>query len=1215
MLAELEEQVRPDLDKISSHYLRNEAELIRYLLSKIALDDVTRTYIEADATSLVANIRRSNDARTPIDDLLQEYGLSTDEGVMLMRLSEALIRTPDFATSRRLIRDKIGDADWAAHAGKSDSFLVNRATTGLRFTSGWIAATGGTKASNLLAKLGDRVMDRAMAQAMSVMGNHFVLGRNIEEACDRGKKNEAKGFAHSYDMLGEAAYTHADAERYFASYLKAINFLASRNDDSTDVMQRAGLSVKLSALHPRYEHAKREECVPLLVERMIEICRVAARADLWLNIDAEEADRLELSLEIFDRLLLEPSLKDWCGLGMVVQAYQRRALPVLEHLQDLSALRNRSISIRLVKGAYWDMEIKRAQELGLSDYPVFTRKENTDVSYLACARTLLDGPDRILPQFATHNAHTAISITHMADKGRIFEFQRLHGMGAALHAQLAEKSGVQSRIYAPVGSHKDLLPYLVRRLLENGANGSFVNQMMDESVPALQVAADPISIVEANTVVAHPKIPSPTDTVEPGRLSAKGIDLTQSTIAKATEEAVASETHHNVASVIGGEPAGSVRLDAMSPQNLAHKVGTVTCVTPELIDDAVKAAEAADWATKTSAKDRAMILNKAADLLEEQMPSFLELCVREAGKSIPDAVAEVREAIDFCRYYAAQSQTPVIEDRQPLGVVACISPWNFPLAIFLGQVVAALSVGNTVIAKPAAQTPIIAAKAVELLQTAGVPANALQLALGDGALLGDAIVKHPSIGGVCFTGSTRTAKIIGENLSSTGRGDIPFIAETGGINAMIVDSTALLEQAVQDVVNSAFQSAGQRCSACRVVCVQEDIAEDFIEMLTGAMKVLKLGDPAQLSTDVGPVIDETALENIETFKDDARARDRVIYELHPDDHLSNGFFSGPTLIEIDAISDLKREIFGPVLHLVRFKAEQLHSVIDEINKLGYGLTMGLHTRLDDRIEDVASRAHVGNLYVNRNQIGAVVGVHPFGGEGLSGTGPKAGGPHYLFGLTQNVIDSSQMSNERIKLSDLDTPESADPELLERAEIASKNWQASFAQSDRLSLAGEIAMGLSKAELSYQEITDLPGPTGEKNTLRLCPRGVVLSFGGDTLECTQAQVARAISAGSSVILASEHKIDLGKTLSNKQIPKHLIQHTSLEVGLALTHSDIDAIAADGRMRSLVASIASQRTGSILSILSGRDPIERFLHERTLTINTTAAGGNASLLAMQ
>ncbi|WOR15493.1 bifunctional proline dehydrogenase/L-glutamate gamma-semialdehyde dehydrogenase PutA [Hyphomonas sp. FCG-A18] len=1205
-------------------YLRDESSLVRELLNKVPLGGDERWRVFQDAKQIVADVRADKQATSTIDELLLEYGLSTEEGVTLMRLAEALIRTPDFATSRSLIRDKIGGANWSTHAGKSQSFLVNQATNGLRLTSAWVSSTGGTHAKHLLAKLGDQVMDKAVEQAMAIMGDHFVLGRDIEQALKRGHKAESAGFTHSFDMLGEAAHTMEDADAYFASYLNAIEVIAKQTPSSSDMMKTAGLSVKLSALHPRYEYAHRETCVPYLVDRLIELARVARSAGLWLNIDAEEADRLEISLKVFEQLLKVKALEDWPGLGLVIQAYQRRAMPVIDHVYELACSARRKIAVRLVKGAYWDMEIKRAQEMGLASYPVFTRKENTDVSYLACAGRLLDMSDQIFPQFATHNAHTAAAIAYMAKPDAEFEYQRLHGMGGSLHARLMDMYGARSRIYAPVGTHKDLLPYLVRRLLENGANSSFVNQLMDERVAIDEIVTDPIETVQNNHSISHPNIPVPTDILEDGRASAAGIDLTQSNVEADKAERVASREVHR----LHGETDNSLDTVVLikAPQDQTHLVGEVEYADVSSVDKAFKVTGNSNWASNTTASSRADILNKAAKLLEEEMDEFLELCVREAGKTLPDAVAEVREAIDFCRYYALRAQKDEIQQRKPLGTVACISPWNFPLAIFLGQVVASLSVGNTVVAKPAAQTPIIAARAVDLLYRAGIPQSALQLLIGNGAILGNAMTRHQSISGVCFTGSTKTAKVIARNLAEIGRPTLPLIAETGGLNAMIVDSTALLEQAVQDVIDSAFQSAGQRCSACRILCVQEDVYEPLKKMLIGAMDELVIGDPAQISTDVGPVIDVDALRMIEDYKREARQKHNVLNECELPDNLENGFFTAPILIEVNSVSDIEREIFGPVLHIVKFKSGQVRKLVDEINSLGFGLTLGLHTRLDSRVDDVACRAHVGNIYVNRNQIGAVVGVHPFGGEGLSGTGPKAGGPNYLFGLTR----SDAMPHASKALSSIMAP----PELpgqgamaaLKAAKKAAGVWQnLSSPAQNRLETVRFLVQPAAhldtvlpgKLRLKY----DLPGPTGETNSLRLFPRGVFLCFGGDDSEALLTQIALALAAGSSVIAVvdetggAKQEIEaIHDRLRAKQIPVSVVSTANFIEGLSLINQSIDGLCADGHARAEIGAAVALRQGSILPILSKTDPIERFFHERTLTINTTAAGGNASLLAL-
>ncbi|MEL6858348.1 MAG: L-glutamate gamma-semialdehyde dehydrogenase, partial [Pseudomonadota bacterium] len=925
-------------------------------------------------------------------------------------------------------------------------------------------------------------------------------GTRIEAAMRRGQNAAATGTTHSYDMLGEAAHTQADADRYFAAYEDALEALAKSPAASGDLHTAPALSVKLSALHPRYEYHQRDTCVPALVARMMALSKRAKAANLGLTIDAEEADRLEVSLLVFAELIKHQALADWDGLGLAVQAYQRRALPVIDRVDNLARQSDRRITVRLVKGAYWDSEIKRAQELGLSSYPVFTRKEHTDISYLACARRLLDAGPRIYPQFATHNAHTAAAIVHMAGDRRDLEFQRLHGMSDGLHQRLAQHHGFATRTYAPVGRHKDLLPYLVRRLLENGANASFVNQLLEPDADLSALIADPIETAAAHGFSAHPTLGAPCDLTQPARQVAPGMDLTQASVTAAYDR-----------------PRGAVPETPDAAPNL---------------DVAIRACRASSWPS-APAQERAQILRKAADLLSTERQPFMGLCVDEAGKTWPDAEAELREAVDFLRYYADQAEQPHMAGRAPIGVVACISPWNFPLAIFLGQVSAALSVGNTVIAKPAEQTPAIALAAIALLHRAGVPEGALQALPGDGAL-GAALVAATEVAAVCFTGSTATAKKIAASLAQTGRGTAPLIAETGGINAMIIDSTALLEQAVSDVIQSAFQSAGQRCSACRLVCVQDDVADAFIKMLSGAMQDLRVGDPGHFSTDVGPLIDTAARDAITAHVAEMRRTQTVIGEA-PETELTDAPYLTPIAFELNRVSDLRDEVFGPVLHVVRFRGAALPALIDEINALGFGLTMGLHTRIDHRVQQVSIGAKVGNLYVNRNQIGAVVGQQPFGGEGLSGTGPKAGGPAYLLRLTHPA----------------------------------KTRQ-------------------SAVEFSPQS---LPGPTGETNTLRYVPRGTLLCLGGDAPEDLAEQEKRVHDTGNIPVRAS------GAGLLSD-----------------LRRSDIAGVVVDGRLREQVARHWAERPGPILPLLSYRDDAERFLLERVVTVDTTAAGGNAALLAV-
>ena len=1212
---------------ISKFYLADEAQLMSTLVEQVGLDATARTAIEHKA-KMFADAARSRSRRAKlIDQFLQEYGLSTHEGVTLMRLCEALIRTPDAATSNALVRDKVSDGVWSEHVFDSPSLLVNLSTIGLQLSSGWISATGGIDARNLAAKMGDGVLRQAMQRAMAMMGDHFVLGATIEHAQRKARSGENAGYVYSYDMLGEAAHTEADAARYFAAYEHAIQSLAKASSAHTSIAEAPGISVKLSALHPRYEYNQRDVCVPALAQRITALSSIAKSAGIGLTLDAEEADRLEVSLDIFQQLLNTPALAGWDGLGIVIQAYQRRASAVIDEIVRMARAASRKITVRLVKGAYWDMEIKRAQELGLESYPVFTRKENTDVSYLACARKLFAVGDVIFPQFATHNAHTVASVMHMAGQRRDYEFQRLHGMGEALHESLVETAGVRSRIYAPVGQHKDLLPYLVRRLLENGANSSFVNQLLDPAVDTKDIVRDPVTMSQFNDCAQHEKIPDPQDLFGGKRLSARGIDLTQSIHAHRVEAFRQQEIQTDAASLIAGERISGAIVPVTSP-NDGSPLGTAAYATSEHVVMATASAQASSWSTQFSASQRAACLRRAADLLEDQMDVFIHLCMEEAGKTYPDGVAEVREAVDFCRYYADQAETAEINGRAPLGVVACISPWNFPLAIFLGQITAALAVGNTVVAKPAEQTPIVAYEALQLLHDAGIPQDAVHLIIGDGASLGTALVSDPTVKGVCFTGSTRTAKRIALNLAETGRPQTPLIAETGGLNAMIIDSTALLEQAVTDVIASAFQSAGQRCSACRVVCVQEDVADAFIEMLTGAMDLLHVGHPQTLKTDVGPVIDRAAGSMLETYITEKRTSWRVRGETPLPEDLPRGHYVRPVAFEINAISELEHEVFGPVLHVVRFKAAQLDQLIDDINHLGYGLTLGLHTRIDARIQHVAERARVGNLYVNRNQIGAVVGVQPFGGEGLSGTGPKAGGPHYLKRLTrpEGEMFSSGAAPDIPALEKHHDAGSNIAKVRKAFEAQKRIDRAAiFAQAAKAAEAHSMADAATLTRLTrlidevYNRTRTLPGPTGEANTLRLAPRGVLLCMGNDDPATAMDQLLQTLASGNAAIMAyKDDQLDVLEVgldaLRRAGLPDGLVCFVpGVESGAYLS-TDIDGVVCDETVQTFIADTLCRRDGAILPLLSIWDDPERFCVERTLTINTTAAGGNASLLAM-
>ncbi|MEZ5751562.1 MAG: bifunctional proline dehydrogenase/L-glutamate gamma-semialdehyde dehydrogenase PutA [Paracoccaceae bacterium] len=1030
-------------DPLLHPILQDEAAAVRQLVDRAALSDADRAAIVEEATRFVTAIRAS--AKPGLMEVfLAEYGLSTDEGIALMCLAEALLRVPDPLTMDALIEDKIAPSDWGRHAGHSSSPLVNASTWALMLTGRVLddeepGVVGHLRAA--IRRLGEPVIRAAVNRAMKEMGRQFVLGEAIGDAMDRGAAMEAKGYTYSYDMLGEAARTEADALRYLSAYAAAIEAIGTRCT-APDVARNPGISVKLSALHPRYEEAQHARVMADLVPRMQKLARMAAKRGMGLNIDAEEADRLVLSRDVIEAVLSDPALEGWDGFGVVVQAFGPRAGAMIDWLHATAERLDRRIMVRLVKGAYWDTEIKRAQVAGLPGFPVFTAKTATDISYIANARKLLGMAGRIYPQFATHNAHTVAAVLHMAGAMGVtnYEFQRLHGMGERLHDIVLADKGTRCRIYAPVGAHRDLLAYLVRRLLENGANSSFVNQIVDETVPAVQVAACPFAAHKPRAMVTGPQL------FAPERANSKGFDLTARPDLARIEAARApfANAQFEAAPMLAVPASGGAAVPVLNPAT-GEAVGKVTLASAEDVQGALNAAKVWD----APAEERARILNRAADLYEEDFGRFFALLAREAGKTQLDAVGELREAVDFLRYYAAR----ITPDMAPRGRITCISPWNFPLAIFTGQIAGALAAGNAVLAKPAEQTPLIAAAAVALLHRAGVPAHALQLLPGDGPTVGAALTSDPRVDGVVFTGSTETARLIQRAMANHLAPGAPLIAETGGLNAMIVDSTALPEQAVRDVLASAFQSAGQRCSALRCLYVQDDIADDLLHMLTGAMDTLTLGDPWHLQTDVGPVIDAEAAREIRAYVSEARKAKRVLHELRAP---NAGHFIAPTVIEVRGIDDLPREIFGPVLHVARFKAADLPKVYAAINARGYGLTFGLHTRIDQRVQDIVEALRVGNIYVNRNQIGAVVGSQPFGGEGLSGTGPKAGGPDYVARLARPRAITEQI-----------VPESV-------------------------------------------ETIDLPGPTGELNRPSFHPRGPILCSGpGPEAEAVQAEAVRAL----------------------------------------------------------------------------------------------------------
>ena len=1216
---------------ITAAYRRPEPECVPFLLGQARLPANLAGDVQALAAKLVETLRGKSKGGG-VEGLIHEFSLSSQEGVALMCLAEALLRIPDRATRDALIRDKISKGDWKSHVGQAPSLFVNAATWGLMITGKLVTTNSETNLSSALTRLigkgGEPLIRKGVDMAMRLMGEQFVTGENISEALANSRKYEARGFRYSYDMLGEAATTEADAQRYYASYEQAIHAIG-KAAGGRGIYEGPGISIKLSALHPRYSRSQQERTMSELLPRVRSLAILARRYDIGLNIDAEEADRLEISLDLLEALCFDPELAGWNGIGFVVQAYQKRCPFVIEYIVDLARRSRHRIMVRLVKGAYWDTEIKRAQVDGLEGYPVYTRKIYTDVSYLACAKKLLGAPDAVYPQFATHNAHTLSAIYHLAGNNYYpgqYEFQCLHGMGEPLFEEVtgplsAGKLNRPCRVYAPVGTHETLLAYLVRRLLENGANTSFVNRIADENVAIQDLIADPVE--EASKIVPlgapHAKIPLPRNLYGAERLNSMGLDLSnEHRLASLSSALLASANHPwRAAPMLADDQIVlSNARDVRNPADHRDLVGTVVEASAEHVSAALAHAVAAApiWQA-TPVEARADCLARAADLLEAQMHTLMGLVVREAGKSLANAVSEIREAIDFLRYYSTQIRSEFSNDtHRPLGPVVCISPWNFPLAIFMGQVAAALAAGNTVLAKPAEQTPLIAAQAVRILREAGVPAGAVQLLPGDGETVGAALVADPRTRAVMFTGSTEVARLINKTLS--GRLDpegkpIPLIAETGGQNAMIVDSSALAEQVVADVMQSSFDSAGQRCSALRVLCLQDDVADRTLEMLTGAMRELTVGNPDRLSTDVGPVIDVDAKRGIDAHIAAMREKSRKVEQLPMPEGCAQGTFVPPTLIELDSIDELKREVFGPVLHVVRYRRSQLDQLLEQIRTTGYGLTLGIHTRIDETIAHVISRAHVGNIYVNRNVIGAVVGVQPFGGEGLSGTGPKAGGALYLQRLLATRPAGLPKSLAQALI--VDVPQAAEKgDNPSAALTALRDWLIAEREPQ---LAARCDGYLSHMPAGATAV--LSGPTGERNTYTLGARGTVLCI-ASTASGARAQFAAVLATGNRALFEGA----AGEQLVT-QLPASLKSYASVRKN---AETPFDAVLFEGdsdELLTLVKEVA-KRPGPIVSVQgvasraleSGDEDyaLERLLTERSVSVNTAAAGGNANLMTI-
>lgn len=1291
-------------DTLQADYRADEDALVDRLLETARMPEDARTRVHDTARSLVEAVRANRALRSGIDAFMSEYDLSTQEGLVLMCLAEALLRVPDPETADRLIHDKLGGTDWEKHLGSSRSIFVNASTMGLMMTGRVLGPADLPEDAprgvlrRMVSRLGEPVIRQALRQAMRVMGRQFVLGRTIDEAQERGREMEKKGYRYSFDMLGEAARTEADAAKYFESYEKAIDAIGKASGGKGPVKAN-GISVKLSALHPRYEPAKRAEMLDVLSARLLKLAQQAKSHDIGFCVDAEESERLELSLEIIEKVYADPSLEGWDGFGLAVQAYQKRGMATVAVLANMVERVGRRMNVRLVKGAYWDTEIKRSQELGLPDYPVWTRKVTSDVSYLACARMLLEHRDKFFPQFATHNAHTVAAILELAGDAD-YEFQRLHGMGEELYDEIVghNKRNIPCRIYAPVGGHAELLSYLVRRLLENGANSSFVNRLVDDRTPIDDIIADPVEkLASLQGSRRHPHIPLPRGIYPEGRKNSDGVDLSDFTklIPLAKDMDAAGCGAWESGPIVGGRLRTGNGQPVTNPADRRQVVGHVTEATADDVQAALDAAKTAQPAWDEAGPDhRAQCLERAADLMEARMADFMALCAKEAGKTLTDGVAEVREAVDFLRYYAIRArdqfgapvEMPGTDGRaarvemRGRGVFTCISPWNFPLAIFTGQVSAALAAGNAVLAKPAEQTSLIGAAAVRLFHEAGVPGDVLALLPGRGETVGSTLVKDPRVDGVAFTGSTEVARIISKTLAERAGGTAPLIAETGGQNAMIVDSSALPEQVIRDALMSAFGSAGQRCSALRVMYVQEDVADGMVEMLKGAMEKLSVGDPAYLDTDVGPVIDEDARSGLQAHADRMKSDGTLICQVPVPDSCAEGTFFAPRAYEIRDIGVLEREVFGPVLHVVRYKATELDDVLAKVRATRYGLTMGIHTRIDRKARAIQQASKIGNTYVNRNMVGAVVGVQPFGGEGLSGTGPKAGGPHYIarFGKTVAAADAAgdslaearrTVERDAARLLPGDLPRASGASgaaldaALDGAHKALMSWDRAGggrraavleAAAEALEREAPVMAGLlardtgrpladtagevvaaqalmwslaAQVRAEFSAPHPLPGPTGEHNELQFHGRGVVACATGEgaSLAAATAHLAAALGAGCPAVAlpaadlatATARLVEILRTAGVPDAVLPLVDGAKVEEAAADARTEALAWAGPEDVQRRLAVRMAERDGPIVPLIAepaGPHLLDRFTAERTLTIDMTAAGGNASLLTL-
>lgn len=1246
---------------IRDFYRIDEEQVIEHILPLAEVGVTARSRAWEKARKMVLTIRDAEEGKGGVDALLNEYSLSSEEGVVLMCLAEALLRVPDSKTQDALIRDKLSQGEWSHHLGNSDSLFVNASSWGLLVTGKMVNYSDKSKTDQFgvlkrtIGRLGEPVIRSSVHIAMKIMGKQFVMGTTIDEAIERAKETETKGYVYSYDMLGEGARTMKDAERYYDSYSTAIHALGKAANGRGPV-KSPGISVKLSAIHPRYEFSHSGRVIEELIPKLKALALLAKHYDIGFTVDAEEADRLDISLDIIEAVFSDADLGDWQGFGLAVQAYQKRAIFVIEWLEALARRVGRKMMVRLVKGAYWDSEIKSTQEDGLDDFPVFTRKATTDVSYKACAIKLMAARDVIFPQFATHNAYSVATILEMAkNNNQGYEFQRLHGMGESLYDQVVTNGEVQCRVYAPVGQHEDLLAYLVRRLLENGANSSFVNAIVDSSKPVEELLPDPVEKLQDLRTWRNTNITMPVDLYGKERFNSKGMDLTdinQLTPLKANlDDWVASN-------IKTAESFTENQVPVLNPVNHAELVGSLKYhSTDEMADIVTRAHSAFTQWSKTDVLERANLLRRIADILERHRDELIAICIKEAGKLTSDSIDEVREAVDFCRYYAARAEDLAQDTRmEPRGVVLCISPWNFPLAIFLGQVAAAMVTGNTVIAKPAEQTSLIAIRTLELMKVVGMPDAVVQLVLSEGKAVGETIVTDERVQAVMFTGSTATGSLISKILAQRGGQQVPLIAETGGQNCMVVDSTALPEQVCDDVIKSGFQSAGQRCSALRVLFVQEDIADTVLTMITGAMKELSVGDPQLLSTDVGPVIDAKALNALKTHVDYMKDHGKLLYECKvPDMGVQGNNLFAPRLYQIDNLSVLKKEVFGPVVHVIRFKESQLDDVIEQINHTGFGLTMGIHTRIESRAESLAQRVQAGNIYVNRNMIGAIVGVQPFGGRGLSGTGPKAGGPNYLSRLVRekHTPDENEMNYQtkaNIDMVAMDTALEHVDSIMELGMKAERIWRTT-PLNDRVSvmrqllakiatvdivdeLADDLAKSLSDSRSQLTRIEKqlkkpkvLPGPTGESNLLYLEPRGCVVCYADQDTEFSfwLMSIISALAVGNTVVTAvSDMFFEEAKAFENKLMlcgvsegVLQVVKHDKLNA--LLHHRDIAGTVVDSNSARMgyFSKKLTERDGAILPVISAEyndTLLQRLVTEKTVSIDTTASGGNTSLMTL-